>query len=65
MLWPMSSSALRDSTHGVPVVDDLAQWVRGHNRDLVVDEVMQELLICHQHDLQKLLDLGVAYPCIG
>lgn len=56
---------LRDPACGIAVADDLPQWARGDDCNLVVCEVVQELPVCHQHGVQKLLDLGVAYHGIG
>ena len=58
-------SPLRDSVGGVAVMDDLSEWVRGDDHDLMVGEVVQELLGHHQHGVQKLLNLGVVNFGIG
>ena len=41
-------SPLGDSADDVMVMDDLLEWVRGDDHDLVVGEVVQELLGRHQ-----------------
>ena len=46
-------------------MDDLPEWVRGDDHDLMVGEVVQELPGRYQHDVQKLLNLGVADFGIG
>ena len=42
-------SPLGDLASGVTVMDDLPEWVRGDDHDLVVGEVVQELPGRHQH----------------
>ena len=36
-----------DPSHGVAVADDVPERVLSDDRDIVVDEVVQELLGCH------------------
>ena len=58
-------SLLGYSVSGVAVTDDLLEWVRGDDHDLMVDEVVQELSVRHQYGVQKLLNLGVANFGVG
>ena len=58
-------SPLGDSVGGVAVMNDLLEWVRGDDHDLMVGEVVRELPSRHQHGVQKLLNLGVANFGIG
>ena len=44
-------SPFGDSSHGIAVADDVSQWVRSDDDDLVIGEVVQELLGHHQYDV--------------
>ena len=54
-----------DSSCGVVVADNVSQQVQSDDDDLVIGEVVQEFLGRHQHDIQKLLNLGVSNLGIG
>jgi hypothetical protein len=38
-----------DASRSVTAMDDLAEWERGDDGNLVVSEVMLQLLSCHEH----------------
>ena len=44
-------SPLGDSVGDIAVTDDLPEWVRSDDHDLMVDEVVQKLLGHHQHNI--------------
>ena len=53
-------SPLRDPSHGVPVLDDLAEREGHYDRHRMRLEVVTQLPLSNKDGLQEFLDLGVA-----
>jgi hypothetical protein len=56
-------SPLGDVAHGVGIVEDGPQWIRGHHHNLVGLEIMVELPGCNEYSIKKLMHLGIPSLC--
>jgi hypothetical protein len=57
-------SPLGNVAHGVGVVEDGPQWVRGHHHNFVGLEIMAELPGRNEYSIKELMGLGIPDVCL-